>query len=127
MASIQLTDAELRRLARRLQVERTELDAELIRLAGTLQQVQISRADGTADDEHDPEGPTMSSEWSRVSGVHGELVAKSEAVRRALVRLADGCYGDCLHCGTPIGTARLEARPAAELCIHCARAAETHR
>lgn len=127
MASTPLTDAELRRLARRLRAERAALDAELTRLAATLQDVQGSRADGTADDEHDPEGPTMSSEWSRVSGIHTELVAKSEAVRRALVRLANGRYGLCLRCGSPIGAARLDARPAAELCIECARASEPHR
>ena len=33
------------------------------------------------------------------------------------MRLADGTYGKCEVCGKPIGAARLEAMPAARLCI----------
>ena len=36
-------------------------------------------------------------------------------------RIADGTYGTCRRCGRPIGFDRLEARPAADLCIECAR------
>ena len=38
-----------------------------------------------------------------------------------LARIRDGDYGRCLRRGEPIGRERLEARPAAELCIDCAR------
>ncbi len=125
MASDPLTDADIRRLARRLRAERAAIDTELAQLTASLEDVQLSRSDGTADDEHDPEGPTTSAEWSRISGVRSELMAKSEAVLRALDRLSDGRYGACLRCGKPIGAARLEARPAAELCIDCARKLES--
>jgi DnaK suppressor protein len=37
-----------------------------------------------------------------------------------LTRLDAGTYGTCEVCGEPIGTARLEARPAARTCINCA-------
>lgn len=40
-------------------------------------------------------------------------------IERALERIADGTYGTCSRCGKPISTARLEAMPAAELCISC--------
>ena len=39
----------------------------------------------------------------------------------ALKRIEDGTYGVCTNCGRPIGEARLEALPWAELSIDCAR------
>lgn len=55
----------------------------------------------------------------------GALVAREIAsVKRALGRIEDGTYGECVRCGEPIAPARLEARPEAALCIHCARSAE---
>lgn len=40
-------------------------------------------------------------------------------VNQALERMEDGTYGECLECGEPIPEKRLEARPAAVLCIDC--------
>jgi DnaK suppressor protein len=40
-------------------------------------------------------------------------------VERALARMGEGTYGICLRCGDPIAEERLEAVPAAELCIGC--------
>ena len=55
----------------------------------------------------------------------GVLVAREIAsVKRALARIEDGIYGECVRCGEEIALARLEARPEAALCIDCARAAE---
>lgn len=48
-----------------------------------------------------------------------------EEIDVALARIADGTYGTCLDCDGPIGIARLNARPAASLCIGCARSRET--
>jgi len=119
-----LTDAELRLLEAQLRERRLDIDRELGGLAQTLVEVREARGAESVDDEHDPEGPTLSSEWSRIHGVHGELAAASEAVDAALERIAVGSYGICTRCGKPIGFARLEARPEATLCIACARAAE---
>ncbi|MDN4640985.1 TraR/DksA C4-type zinc finger protein [Agreia sp. PsM10] len=124
MPETELMDAELRLLEARLRERRAEIDAELGGLAQTLVEVREARGAESVDDEHDPEGPTLSSEWSRIHGVHGELAAASEAVDAALDRVASGSYGVCARCGRPIGFARLEARPEAILCIACARAAE---
>ena len=46
-----------------------------------------------------------------------ELREALDEVDAALVRLANGQYGICEVCGKPIGAARLEAMPAARLCI----------
>jgi DnaK suppressor protein len=40
-------------------------------------------------------------------------------VRLALERLHEGTFGDCLHCGKPIGEKRLEALPWTPYCIDC--------
>jgi DnaK suppressor protein len=40
-------------------------------------------------------------------------------VRLALERLHDGSFGECLHCGQPIGEKRLEALPWTPYCIRC--------
>lgn len=54
----------------------------------------------------------------------GVLVAREIAsVKRALGRIEDGIYGECVRCGEDIAPARLEVRPEASLCIECARAA----
>jgi DnaK suppressor protein len=103
---------------------RAEARAELGRLTRSLDDVLVARADGTADDEHDPEGPTLSSEWSRVTGVQGEFTAAVVAIDEALARIRAKTYGICVRRGEPIGLERLEARPAAELCIDCAREVE---
>ena len=55
----------------------------------------------------------------------GALIAREIAsVKRALARIEDGTYGECVRCGEDIAPARLEARPEAALCINCARSNE---
>ena len=44
------------------------------------------------------------------------------SVRRALERIDDGSYGECVRCGNDTAPGRLEARPEAALCIECASA-----
>ena len=124
MAISSLTDAELRRFDQALRDQRGIVATELNRLAESLTSVREARSDGSADDEHDPEGPTLSGEWSRIVGVHGEFNEKVAAIDRSRARIADGSYGTCIRCGDPIGAARLSALLTAELCIDCAQKAE---
>jgi len=70
---------------------------------------------------------------SRMDALQGQAMAQ-ETLRRqqrerlridaALRRLDDDSYGDCLECAEPIAAGRLEADPAATLCLACAEAAE---
>jgi len=115
---------EFIRLLTALRDARSTESGELTR---SLAAVRELRADGTADDEHDPEGPTLSAEWSRISGLHGELAAKDAEIERAFERLSAGTFGSCIRCGLDVGIERLRARPAAELCISCARDADARR
>lgn len=49
------------------------------------------------------------------------LVAREIAsVNRALLRIENGTYGECVRCGDAIAPKRLEARPEAALCFACA-------
>lgn len=45
--------------------------------------------------------------------------AQLSLVRRALERLHDGTFGECLHCGNMIGAKRLEVLPWTPYCISC--------
>ena len=121
MSASGLSTPTLARFERGLR-ERHALDAEeASTLAASMGDVLSARADAQADDEHDPEGPTLSFEWSRLDAVQREAAADLRAVDAALSRLADGTFGVCARCGRPIGIDRLNARPTAELCIDCAR------
>ena len=56
--------------------------------------------------------------------VQAELVAAESSLDQldaALARVAAGTYGVCVECGHPITQDRLDARPAADTCIDCAR------
>jgi len=47
-----------------------------------------------------------------------------QEIDAALARIKAGEYGDCYECGEIIHPGRLEANPAATLCIKCAEASE---
>ncbi|WP_195706667.1 TraR/DksA family transcriptional regulator [Paramicrobacterium fandaimingii] len=91
-----------------------------------LEEVRESLGEGTNDDEHDPEGPTMSDEWSKLTGLQTEGENELRELDAALERIKNKEFGTCESCGNAIGRPRLEARPYATLCIDCARKAETH-
>ncbi|MFF2054049.1 TraR/DksA family transcriptional regulator [Leifsonia sp. NPDC058194] len=119
-----LSEDELDELAAALDRRRHGDIAEGEHIAETLGSLLASRSESTADDEHDPEGPTLSSEWSRLQALRSDTAADLAAVEAAGERLRLGTYGVCAHCVRPIGLDRLRARPTAELCIFCATAAE---
>lgn len=109
--------ADTRALLQRLHAEAV---AQVGAADAALQALLHDREGSHDDDEHDPEGVTLSSEWSRLSGLAEAATAKLRQVDDALVRLDAGDYGVCLSCGRPIPAARLEVRPFAEHCVSCA-------
>ena len=91
--------------------------AALLRAVGDM---RLARSLTVSDDEHDPEGSTVSLDQARdVALLEGteRTLAELEAARR---RLDEGTYGVCASCGRPIPTARLLARPEARYCLDCA-------
>lgn len=104
-----------------------ELRAAAIRAARNrdeaLSGVVAARGDPAgADDEHDPEGATLSAEWSRLEGLRIGARREIEEIDAALARLAAGRFGRCAGCGKAIPVARLRARPIATTCVACAPA-----
>lgn len=53
--------------------------------------------------------------FTRGTHDHGQLAL----VKRALDRLKEGGFGECIQCGTQIGAKRLEALPWTPYCISC--------
>ena len=103
-----------------LRARRADLAAQRVSLTSELAGIRAAKGESSADDEHDPEGSTLSSDWSRISGLEAGISAQEAEVASALDRVAAGTYGLCENCGRPIGAPRLEARPTAGLCIECA-------
>lgn len=92
-------------------------------LLADIREVTLAAKDTPADDEHDPEGSTVSVERNNEMAL---LAAAEESLVELLdarVRLDDGRYGVCGNCGNPIPAERLEIRPEARFCVACAAAA----
>ncbi len=94
--------------------------SEIARLHAAMVELRTVRESSPDDDEHDPEGPTLSSEWSRIRGLEVSAAERLAVTDAALGRLAAGTYGICLICGEPIPVGRLEIHPSATTCVSCA-------
>ena len=97
---------------------RSRLEAQLAELEDRLGRI-----------EHDLAEPLDADSSERAVQMEDDLSLEGQAevisneiasVRRALERVEDGSYGECVKCGEPISEGRLEARPEAALCIKCA-------
>ncbi|RYB96183.1 TraR/DksA family transcriptional regulator [Nocardioides glacieisoli] len=107
---------------RRLEHEREVTLGRLASLTGDHDAIVAASLDTNADDEHDPEGATIAFERSQIGALVRQVAGHLAEVDAALARVSDGTYGVCERCGSATGEARLEALPAARLCITCAAA-----
>jgi DnaK suppressor protein len=97
---------------------KARLEAQLAELEG-----RLSRLDRDLSEAPDPDSSERAVQTEDDEALEGQAqVAASEiaSVRRALERIEDGSYGQCVKCGEEIAEGRLEARPEAALCITCA-------
>lgn len=99
---------------------RAQAQARVASTSAVLDELTHDRAGSNDDDEHDPEGVTLSSEWSRLTGLAEAAASELRQVDEAIARMDAGTYGICANCGRPIPDARLAVRPFAEHCVACA-------
>jgi len=102
-----------------------ETRARLLEMLAELE----GRRDRIAEDLAEPlnaDSEEQATEMQDDAALEGQgiLVEREIAsIKRALARIEDGTYGECVRCGGEIAEGRLEARPEAALCIDCARSA----
>jgi DnaK suppressor protein len=107
----------------RLAADHVETLARLAELEREFAAIVTSTSEGAAggDDEHDPEGATVAFERQHVAALAAQAREHLVAIDVALRKIDSGMYEICDICGEPIGAERLAARPAALICIRCAR------
>jgi RNA polymerase-binding transcription factor DksA len=101
---------------------KTRLDKMLVELEGRQQRIGED-----LDEPLNPDSSERAVEMEDDVSLEGQAVLLDReiaSVKRALARIGDGSYGECMRCGESIDPARLEARPEAALCINCARETE---
>ena len=82
---------------------------------------EMGLSDGTlAFDQNFADSSQVTAERGEVEAVAGSLRETLSDVENALRKLDMGTFGTCEGCGQPIAPARLEAKPAARLCMDCA-------
>jgi RNA polymerase-binding transcription factor DksA len=113
-----MTETSQRLLRDQLEDERDRVREQLARLGH-----------GAADDhagtdldfdENFADSGQVTAERGEVEALAGQLRETLEEIEDALAKIADGTYGQCESCHQQIPEARLEAMPAARLCISCA-------
>ena len=108
-----LTDAAIADLRVALEQERASLMQRLAELGE-------GDAGSLAFDQNFADTSQVTAERGEVEAVAGSLRESLTEVEDALAKLDGDVFGLCERCGEPIAPARLEAKPAARLCITCA-------
>ena len=95
---------------------------QIIMLTDLIREVTLAAKDIPADDEHDPEGTTVSVERANEVAMLAAAETALIELLEARERLDANAYGICERCQTPIPAARLEIRPETRFCVTCAAA-----
>jgi DnaK suppressor protein len=96
---------------------RAQLVAERDRVKDQLVELGFDR---NSFDEGFADSGQVTAERGEVEALVGTLRDTLNDINAALAKFDSGTYGICESCGGPISEARLEAMPAARLCITCA-------
>jgi RNA polymerase-binding transcription factor DksA len=101
---------------------RAQLEEEQSRLRTQLTQVGHGPSATLSFDEGFADSGQVTAERGEVEALAGTLLETLQDIEDALAKFEAGTYGTCERCGNEIQPARLEAMPAARLCITCASA-----
>lgn len=97
-----------------------QAESQRTALQVAIEEMRDARRLTFTDDEHDPEGSTVSLDQARDTALLDRVAASVVELAAARERLADGTFGQCERCGRPIPEGRLGARPEARTCVDCA-------
>src|SRR5881396_2527921 len=106
-----MADTSLALLRDQLLEERGRLQAQIR---------ELGHGEALDFDENFADSGQVTAERGEADALVGQLVETVAEIDEALAKLDAGSYGVCESCGQQIGDARLEAMPAARLCITCA-------
>lgn len=99
---------------------RAQLEDERERLRAKLSELGVGGNGSLAFDGGFADSSQVTAERSEIEALAGSLTETLRDIEDALAKMDDGTYGRCESCGGEIGEARLEAMPAARLCMGCA-------
>jgi len=114
-----VTKLDLAVLRAALEAERARVAADIVDFEEQGQETlsDVSGENNYRDHMADQGSATFAREMDMTLEVHArETLAQ---IDRALARIADGSYGVCVRCASPIAAERLEAMPEADLCLAC--------
>ena len=107
-----LSESTLSDLRASLEQERSDLRARLS---------EMGLGDGELSfDQNFADSSQVTAERGEVEALAGNLRESLTDVEAAIKKLDDGSFGICEGCGQAISPDRLEAKPAARLCMDCA-------
>ena len=115
-----LTSRDRRALRSRVLAELIQLEAQILSLKDSFDDIVEAASQSNIDDEHDPEGTTIAFERQQVAALLRQATEDHAAMTDASVRIETEGYGVCEHCRGFIGCERLLALPSARRCITCA-------
>lgn len=98
---------------------RDQLQSEHERIVEQLNSLDSSDGDLSFDDNF-ADSSQVTAERGEIEVLVGTLNEARRDIEDALAKFEGGTYGLCENCGKEIGADRLEAMPAARLCIVCA-------
>ncbi len=107
----------MQELAEQLRDRKVQLEGELARLTKPPEQ-----GAGVGFGKRVGDGTTEAVERLATTATARSISASIKEIDVALTKIEAGSYGVCDGCGSQIGAARLEARPATALCVECASA-----
>lgn len=99
---------------------RSLLEAERRELRARLAELGFGQGGDLSYDPNFADTSQVTAERGEAEALAASLAETLAEVERALAKLDAGTYGTCESCGSGIPEARLEAKPAARLCITCA-------
>src|SRR5215210_6652176 len=99
---------------------RARLRGERDRIRDQLRDLGVGGNGSLSFDEGFADSSQVTAERGEIEALAGSLTDTLKDVEDALAKLDAGTYGRCESCGGEISEDRLEAMPAARLCIDCA-------